>query len=55
MNLLQLRSEFSGTPVVTCAKHKVQQFLECRCMARRAAKNGFQQPDGFLSQAIAGE
>ena len=48
MNLFQLRGEFGGAPVVACAKNKVEQFLECWRMARRAAQDGFEQSNCFL-------
>src|SRR5260370_382389 len=52
MDLFQLRSEFGGAPVVTCAEDKVEQFFECRRVARRAAQNGLQQTNGFLCKAV---
>ncbi len=55
MDLFQLRSEFGGAPVVTCAEDKVEQFFECRRVARRAAQNGLKQTNGFLCKAVAGE
>src|SRR5882762_684737 len=55
VDLLQLRGKFGGTPVVACAKDKVEQFFECRRVARCAAQDGLEQPNGFLREAVAGE
>src|SRR6266700_1405642 len=55
MDLFQLRGEFGGAPVVTCAEDEVEQFFECRRVARRAAQNGLKQTNGFLRESVAGE
>src|SRR5258708_31147737 len=50
LNLFQLCGEFSGAPVVARAEDKVEQFLECRCVARCASQDGLEQPYGFLGE-----
>src|SRR6267154_5525769 len=41
--------------MIARAENEIQQFFECRCVLRGAAKNGFEQADGFLSKTVAGE
>ncbi len=50
-----MRGKFGGAPVVPCAENKVEQFFEGRGVARCAAQDGLEQPNGFLSEAVAGE
>ena len=55
VNLFQLRGEFGSAAVVAGAKNEVEQFFECRSVARCAAQDGFEQSNGFLREAVAGE
>src|SRR5580692_9746225 len=55
MNMFELRSQFRSAAVIACAKHEVQKLFERRSVRWSAAQNRFEQTDGFLGQAVAGE
>ena len=55
MNLFELRGKFGGAPIVAGTEDEIEKFFQRRGVTRRAAQNRFEQADGFLRQAVAGE
>ena len=55
MKLFELRRKFGGAAIVAGAENEVEKFFERGSVTRRTAQNRFEQTDGFLRQAIAGE
>ncbi len=55
MNVLKLGSQFRGPAIVSGTENEIQQFFQCRRVRGSATQYGFEQANGFLRQAIAGE
>ena len=55
VNLLELRRQFRGPPLVARAKMMVEQKLERLGVTRNSLQDDFEKIDGLLRQTIAGK
>ena len=53
VNLLKLRCQFGGSPVIPCAQVQIEQTLERGSVFRYSLQHIIEQLDGFLRQPIA--
>src|SRR5690348_2410633 len=55
VNLFELGGELGGTAIIAGPEDKIEKLFKSRSVPRSAAQNGFEEADGFLGKAIAGE